>query len=68
MEMVLVLSGRLEITLGFELYELQAGDSMCFDSTTPHRYTNPSDQVSRAVTVILPGDTASGISKADRRA
>jgi len=67
MEMVLVLDGRLEIALGFERYELRAGDSMCFASTTPHRYTNPSDQVTRAVTVILPGDTASGVSRSDRR-
>jgi mannose-6-phosphate isomerase-like protein (cupin superfamily) len=68
MELVLVLAGRLEIALGFEIYELQPGDSMCFPSTTPHRYTNPSDQVTRAVTVILPGETTSGISRSDRRA
>jgi transcriptional regulator with XRE-family HTH domain len=67
MEMLLVLAGRLEIALGFETYELRAGDSMCFASTLPHRYTNPSDQLARAVTVILPGDTASGISRSDRR-
>jgi transcriptional regulator with XRE-family HTH domain len=67
MEMVLVLEGRLEIALGFEVYELQVGDSMCFPSTTPHRYTNPGDQVTRAVTVILPGDTPPGVSTSDRR-
>ena len=67
MEMVLVLTGRLEIALGFEVYELGVGDSMCFPSTTPHRYANPGDQVTKAVTVILPGDTTSGISRSHRR-
>jgi transcriptional regulator with XRE-family HTH domain len=53
-EMVLVLSGRLDITVGFERYELHAGDSIHFPSTFPHRYVNPSDsEEARAVTVIL---------------
>jgi mannose-6-phosphate isomerase-like protein (cupin superfamily) len=55
MEMVLVLSGRMDIFVGFERYELGPGDSICFPSTTPHRYVNPSrDETVRAVTVILP--------------
>jgi transcriptional regulator with XRE-family HTH domain len=52
-EMVLVLSGRLDILVGFERYELSAGDSIHFPSTFPHRYINPTDEVARAVTVIL---------------
>jgi transcriptional regulator with XRE-family HTH domain/quercetin dioxygenase-like cupin family protein len=58
-EMVLVMSGCLEITVGFELYRLEPGDSIGFPSTMPHRYLNPSTQTARAVTVILydcPGD------------
>ena len=31
-----VLSGRLEVTVGFDTYELGPGDSVCFDSTVPH--------------------------------
>ena len=54
MEMVLVLSGRLVIFVGFDRYELEAGDSICFPSSTPHRYLNPTDETTRAVTVILP--------------
>jgi mannose-6-phosphate isomerase-like protein (cupin superfamily) len=54
MEMVLVLSGMLEILVAFERYELAAGDSICFPSTTPHRYRNPGTVDARAVTVILP--------------
>jgi quercetin dioxygenase-like cupin family protein len=52
-EMVLVLSGRLDIFVAFERYELGPGDSIAFPSTTPHRYLNPTDQTTRAVTVIL---------------
>ncbi|MFF7734360.1 MULTISPECIES: cupin domain-containing protein [unclassified Streptomyces] len=33
-------SGELVLTLGFEEYTLRTGDSVCFESTTPHRYRN----------------------------
>lgn len=36
----LVLSGWLEVTVGQETYELGPGDSICFDSTVPHRVRN----------------------------
>lgn len=36
----LVLSGWLEVTIGAETYELGPGDSVCFDSTVPHRVRN----------------------------
>jgi transcriptional regulator with XRE-family HTH domain len=52
-EMVLVLSGRLEIFVGFESYELGPGDSMAFPSTLPHRYVNPGEETAHAVTTIL---------------
>jgi transcriptional regulator with XRE-family HTH domain len=38
-----VISGTLEIALGFETYELHAGESISFDSSTPHRLTNTGD-------------------------
>lgn len=52
-EMVLVMTGCLEITVGFETYRLEPGDSIGFPSFMPHRYLNPGDQTARAVTVIL---------------
>jgi len=55
-EMVLVLSGRLDIYLGFERYELGPGDSIHFPSSFPHRYVNPTDETARAVTVIIHDD------------
>ncbi|MFJ4535128.1 helix-turn-helix domain-containing protein [Streptomyces tibetensis] len=33
-------SGELILTLAFEEYALRPGDSVCFESTTPHRYRN----------------------------
>jgi transcriptional regulator with XRE-family HTH domain len=54
MEMVLVLSGKLVIFLAFERYDLEPGDSITFPSSTPHRYLNPTEETTRAVTVILP--------------
>jgi transcriptional regulator with XRE-family HTH domain len=60
-EMVLVMSGCLEITVGFERYRLGPGDSIDFPSSMPHRYLNPSAETARAVTVILydcPADPA----------
>jgi DNA-binding transcriptional MerR regulator/mannose-6-phosphate isomerase-like protein (cupin superfamily) len=36
-----VLRGRLAITLADKAYQLIAGDSFYFESTTPHQWTNP---------------------------
>jgi transcriptional regulator with XRE-family HTH domain len=52
-EMVLAISGCLEITVGFEHYLLKPGDSIDFPSSMPHRYFNPGDVTAHAVTVIF---------------
>ncbi len=39
----IVLEGRCGATVGEETYELEAGDSIAFDSRTPHRIWNLSD-------------------------
>jgi transcriptional regulator with XRE-family HTH domain len=57
-ELVLVLAGLFHVYLGFEVYELAEGDSISFASTLPHRYVNPTDGVSRAVTVIIDAEVA----------
>jgi transcriptional regulator with XRE-family HTH domain len=51
-EMVLVMRGLLEITVGFERYRLGPGDSIDFPSSMPHRYVNPGEQTAHAVSVI----------------
>jgi transcriptional regulator with XRE-family HTH domain len=49
----LVLSGRLEVTVGFETTVLRAGDSVSFDSTTPHRLRNVGDEPVTGVWVVV---------------
>lgn len=52
-EMVVVVSGQLDIHLGFDRYHLEPGDSMHFSSALPHRYVNPTQATTRAITTIL---------------
>lgn len=52
-EFGLILQGELIVELGFESHTLRPGDSIIFDSTTPHRLVNTSDQVMRALWVVL---------------
>ena len=39
-KLVLVLHGLLTVWIGGYLYELREGDSVCFDSSLPHRWEN----------------------------
>lgn len=52
-EMILILSGELDIYVGFDCFHLHEGDSMHFPSMQPHRYVNPTTNTTRAVTTIL---------------
>jgi uncharacterized cupin superfamily protein len=51
---VLVLEGELTLFLGSDRFHLETGDSATFDSRTPHRWRNPSKNVSRVLWVITP--------------
>jgi len=44
-----VVSGELEVTLGFDKYHLRTGDSISFDSATPHRLTTLGDEPVEAI-------------------
>jgi transcriptional regulator with XRE-family HTH domain len=48
-----ITSGRLEVQVGFETYSLAAGDSIHFDSSTPHRLSNPHDEPCTGVWFVL---------------
>jgi transcriptional regulator with XRE-family HTH domain len=48
-----VLSGRLGVTVGFEDYVLEAGDSIAIDSTTPHRLFNLGSEPVHAIWFVL---------------
>lgn len=49
-----VLEGRLELTLGDERHEIQAGDSFTFASHLPHGYRNVGKTVARILWVNTP--------------
>ena len=49
----LVLSGTLQANVGFESYELRPGDSISFDSSTPHEYLNKTGEPVHAVWVVV---------------
>jgi transcriptional regulator with XRE-family HTH domain len=48
-----LLSGELTVTLGFEQSPLRAGESISFDSTTPHGYRNDGDEPAVGVWFVV---------------
>lgn len=54
----LVLSGHLEVSIGFDRYELGPGDSISFDSMTPHLFRNVGDEPVHTVWFVLGRDRA----------
>ncbi len=48
-----VMSGTLSIQIGFQKYELAPGDSIAFDSTTPHRFFNGGDVPVHAIWFVV---------------
>ena len=53
-ELLLVLAGRIQLQLGSELLDLEAGDSVNYRSSTPHRVTNRGDESAEVLFVISP--------------
>jgi mannose-6-phosphate isomerase-like protein (cupin superfamily)/DNA-binding XRE family transcriptional regulator len=49
----LITSGTLQANVGFESYELGPGDSIAFDSSTPHEYLNKTGEVVHAIWVVV---------------
>jgi transcriptional regulator with XRE-family HTH domain len=48
-----VLSGALEVRVGFDTYKLGPGDSICFDSTLPHVLRNAGDEPVRGIWCVI---------------
>jgi transcriptional regulator with XRE-family HTH domain len=44
-----LIEGQLEITVGFEVHTLDAGDAFGFDSSRPHLFANRTDRPARGV-------------------
>jgi DNA-binding transcriptional MerR regulator/mannose-6-phosphate isomerase-like protein (cupin superfamily) len=53
-EFLFVLNGQLEISLDGEKHRLETGDSLYFDSTTPHRWRNPGKKETRILWINTP--------------
>jgi transcriptional regulator with XRE-family HTH domain len=51
-----LVSGRLELTVGSELFILESGDSYYFESTRPHRFRNPFDEPARLISATTPAN------------
>ena len=49
----LVISGTLQANVGFESFELGPGDSIAFDSSTPHEYLNKTGDPVHAIWVVV---------------
>lgn len=60
-EFGLILEGELVVELAFESYVLSPGDSIIFNSSTPHRLVNRSTQLTRAVWVVFNQPTESSL-------
>jgi mannose-6-phosphate isomerase-like protein (cupin superfamily)/DNA-binding XRE family transcriptional regulator len=48
-----VVSGRLRVQVGFDDYELGEGDSISFESMTPHRLSNPYTERSESIWMVV---------------
>jgi transcriptional regulator with XRE-family HTH domain/quercetin dioxygenase-like cupin family protein len=64
-EFAYLIEGDLLLQLGYEEYHLKAGDSLSFDSTTPHLYQNLGEVPARGVWFELGRRVAVGLSSAD---
>jgi mannose-6-phosphate isomerase-like protein (cupin superfamily)/DNA-binding XRE family transcriptional regulator len=49
----LIISGTLQANVGFESYELGPGDSIAFDSSTPHEYLNKTGEPVHAIWIVV---------------
>ncbi len=53
-ELLIVVEGQVHVQLGTEVHEVAAGDSVHYQSSTPHRVSNPGDETAEVMFVISP--------------
>lgn len=53
LEYGVLLEGRLTLRIDFESYDLEPGDSFCFDANRPHLYINPGDVPARGIWFVI---------------
>ena len=59
-EFIYVLEGIVEVMVDSALYTLYPGDSIMVDSTVPHNWMNPTNQVARILTINCPNPLYGG--------
>ncbi|MDD1783082.1 cupin domain-containing protein [Enterovibrio sp. ZSDZ35] len=52
----IVIEGRLELTVGDDVFVLEEGDSYYFDSNKPHKFANPFDTTCRLFSATTPAN------------
>jgi len=50
-----LIEGELEVTVGFEVFTMRAGEAIGFDSAVPHLLTNRTDEVVRGIWCVRHG-------------
>ena len=53
-ELLIVVEGSVHVQLGTEVHDVTAGDSVHYQSSTPHRVSNPNDETAEVLFVISP--------------
>jgi transcriptional regulator with XRE-family HTH domain len=53
-ELLIVVEGSVHVQLGAEVFEVEAGDSVHYESSTPHRVANAGDEPAEVLFVISP--------------
>ncbi len=51
-----ILEGKIELTVGNEVFTLKANDSYYFDNNKPHRFRNPFNKVCKIVSATTPAN------------
>jgi mannose-6-phosphate isomerase-like protein (cupin superfamily)/DNA-binding XRE family transcriptional regulator len=63
----IVLEGELTVDLGFETHVLKQGDSVAFESTTPHRFSNKGTTPVRIIWVNLNAGSSPQVQRKRKR-
>ncbi len=53
LEYGVLLEGRLTLRIDFDTYQLEPGDSFCFDANRPHLYINSGDAPARGIWFVI---------------
>jgi transcriptional regulator with XRE-family HTH domain len=53
-KIIIVVDGRLELTIEDRTYSLESGDTLYFNSELPHQVSNPTNSQTRALWIISP--------------